>query len=182
RETALAAALFRRRSGGLFPVALSSDLQVDSLMQRKDDVLAAHDRFLGNQLERNGVAVWHGRARFVDAHTVSVEAVGGGSRQATGQTIILATGSRPRTPPGIPVDHEHVLDSDSILSLAYLPRSLVVLGGGVIACEYASIFAALGVDVTIVDRAPRPLGFLDAEIADRFVATFGGRFIGERAV
>ena len=65
--------------------------------------------------------------------------------------MIIATGSVPRTPPGIPIDHEHVLDSDSILSMRYLPASLAVLGAGVIASEYAFIFAALGVKVVMID-------------------------------
>ncbi|MCB1686660.1 MAG: FAD-dependent oxidoreductase, partial [Pseudomonadales bacterium] len=80
------------------------------------------------------------------------------------------------------VDHEAIYDSDSILSLAYLPESLVVLGGGVIACEYASIFSLLGVKVTLVDRFPRPLGFLDADLTSRFLEAFeagGGEFVGE---
>ena len=75
--------------------------------------------------------------------------------------IIIATGSRPRSPAHLGVDHEHVLDSDSILSLAYLPRSLLVLGGGVIASEYAATFAALGCKVTQADQHERPLTFLD---------------------
>ena len=83
------------------------------------------------------------------------------------------------------MDHEHVLDSDSILSLAYLPRSLAVLGGGVIASEYASVMSQLGVAVTMVDRAPRPLAFLDPELSSGFVASFqagGGRYLAERKV
>ena len=72
----------------------------------------------------------------------------------------------------IQVDHEHVLDSDSILSLPYLPRTLIVLGSGVIACEYASIFAALGCEVTLVDKAAEPLGFLDAVLRAGFLAAF----------
>jgi NAD(P) transhydrogenase len=85
----------------------------------------------------------------------------------------------------VPVDHEHILDSDSILSLAYLPQSLIVLGGGVIACEYASIFALLGVRVTMIDRNPRPLMFMDAELTDHFVNALrrrGGDFLGGMGV
>jgi NAD(P) transhydrogenase len=86
--------------------------------------------------------------------------------------ILLATGSRPRHVASVPVDHEHILDSDSILSLAYIPRSLIVLGSGVIACEYASIFAALGCAVTLVDKAPEPLGFLDSSLRAGFLEAF----------
>jgi NAD(P) transhydrogenase len=95
--------------------------------------------------------------------------------------VIIATGSRPRSPAGLNVDHEVVFDSDSILSLAELPRSLAVLGGGVIACEYASIFAGLGVQVTILDRGARPLAFLDADLSAGFLAAFtemGGTYVG----
>jgi NAD(P) transhydrogenase len=96
--------------------------------------------------------------------------------------VILAVGSRPRQPDGIPVDHEHVFDSDSILSMTYLPSSLVVLGGGVVASEYASIFASLGVRVTMIDRGARPLGFLDEDLTDRFLRRLeanGSAFVGE---
>src|SRR5262249_55450016 len=77
------------------------------------------------------------------------------------------------------------LDSDSMLSFMYLPASLTVLGSGVIACEYASIFAALGVQVTIIDRYERPLSFMDAELTQRFVRSFeahGGRFVGQQCI
>ncbi|MDA1232042.1 MAG: FAD-dependent oxidoreductase, partial [Planctomycetota bacterium] len=99
----------------------------------------------------------------------------------TADTIIIATGSRPRNPPNVAVDHENILDSDSILSMTYLPRSIVILGGGVIACEYASTFASLGVKVTLLDKAPMPLGFLDPELVDFFVKQLtatGGEFCG----
>jgi NAD(P) transhydrogenase len=97
----------------------------------------------------------------------------------------MATGSRPRTPEGIEVDHDRVLDSDSVLSMTYLPRSLIVLGAGVVASEYASIFASLGVNVTMIDRGKRPMSFLDAELTDAFLKSFtatGSRFLPERAV
>jgi NAD(P) transhydrogenase len=83
--------------------------------------------------------------------------------------------------PAIEVDHEHILDSDSILSLPYIPRSMVVLGSGVIACEYASIFAALGCKVTMLDKAPEPLGFLDPALRSGFLSGFrsmGGDYRG----
>src|SRR6185503_13164632 len=112
---------------------------------------------------------------------VAVQAVDGTRRHARAETIMIATGSRPRTPPHVPVDHENILDSDSILSLIYLPASLTVLGAGVIANEYASTFSALGVQVTMIDKGERPLGFLDPELTDVFLAGFaarGGRFLG----
>jgi len=114
-----------------------------------------------------------------------VLALDGSTRRLTAEAIFIATGSRPRSPAEIPIDHENILDSDSLLSMLYLPGSLTVLGGGVIACEYASIFANLGVEVTLIDRADRPLKFMDGELVARFVADFernGGRFLGERSI
>jgi len=108
-----------------------------------------------------------------------VQRVDGIRRVLHAPRILLATGSRPRHVAAIQVDHEHVLDSDSVLSLSYIPRTLIVLGSGVIACEYASIFAALGCAVTLVDKAAEPLGFLDAQLRAGFIAAFramGGQY------
>lgn len=172
RETAVRLTGFRARMGEHMAIEIPGDLQLASLMGRMESVVTAHVAYQAAQMERNGIEQVHGRARFVDAHTVAVESVYGETRRLHATTIVVATGSRPRTPAEIPIDHEHVFDSDSILSMAYLPRSLVVLGAGVIACEYATIFAALGVQVTMVDKGDRPLGFLDPEILDRFVLAF----------
>jgi NAD(P) transhydrogenase len=169
RETAVAFDAFRRRTAGVVDVAVPPGTRLESLMQRLDAVVAAHQRFMGEQLARNGVELRHGRARFVDPHTVRIDDIDGGTRFVRAEVVLIATGSRPRAPADVPVDHEHVLDSDSILSLTWLPASLVVLGGGVLASEYASIFATLGVAVTMVDAGARPLAFLDAEIVEQFV-------------
>ncbi len=186
RETAVRMTAFRARLGRHMRVEIPADLQLASLMDRMEAVVAAHAAYQAAQIQRNGIELVHGRARFVDPHTLAVESVYGETRHLRAGTIVIATGSRPRTPPEIPIDHEHVFDSDSILGMAYLPKSLVVLGSGVIACEYATIFAALGVQVTIVDRAARPLAFLDGEILDRFVAAFeanpGCTFVGNAKV
>jgi NAD(P) transhydrogenase len=183
RETALALSNFRKRSGGVVEVSLGTDVQLESLMTRKGQVIDAHHAFLAESLAAEGVEVWHGRARFLEPRLLAVLSVGGQTRLVEARGVIIATGSRPRTPPDVPVDHEHVLDSDSVLSMAWLPRSLTVLGSGVIASEYASIFSTLGVQVTMVDRAERPLSFLDDELSAGFVRAFeaqGGRSIGGR--
>jgi NAD(P) transhydrogenase len=185
RETALSLVGFKRRSGDIFNVSMREDMQVASLMARMEQVIAAHQATLGKQLEREGILRWHGRARFLDKDTVEVRCIDGAVKVVSGAYSIIATGSRPRTPPEIPVDHTYILDSDSFLSMIYLPTSLTILGAGVIACEYASIFAALGVKVTIVDKAERPLGFLDAELTERFVTAFetaGGKFLGKKKI
>ena len=164
RETAVALGLLRRQSAGVLDVRPPEALELASLMTRLDEVITAHQALIADQLDRNGIARWHGRARFVSPHVVEIRGVDGSVRRANAKYIVIATGSKPRNPAGVPIDHEHVLDSDSILTLPYLPRSLTVIGGGVIATEYACIFAALGVSVTMIDRSPRPLAFLDEEL------------------
>lgn len=178
RETALE---FERlkRSSEVFEGRLRSDVPMSVLLHRLDEVVKAHECYMADQLERNGVIYRHGRARFLSPHEVELEAIDGVRQGLQADTIVLATGSRPRSIPEIPVDHENVLDSDSILSMIYLPRSLTVVGGGVIACEYAATFALLGVEVTLIDKASRPLSFMDKEIVDVFqrsVEQQGGRF------
>lgn len=174
-----------RQNAALFDFTLGEDTEMATLMNRLGEVLKAHDQYLSEQVARNGVQRIHGRASFVDNHTLAVVKVGGESIQLTAETIIIATGSIPRKPNNIPVDHEHILDSDSILSMMYLPSSLTVLGGGVIASEYASIFQALGVKVTMIDRYPSPLGFLDSDLSHTFVKAFeamGGTWLGSHKV
>ena len=180
RETALALRSLERRTGGVLRAELREDLEVASLMTRLDEVVGSHQRYIGEQLRRNDVTIWHGNARFAAPRELEVTAPNGSKRRLRAQHIVLATGSRPRTPDGVVVDHDRVLDSDSILSMTYLPRSLIVLGAGVIASEYASIFASLGVEVTMIDRGPRPMGFLDAELTGAFLKSFsaaGSRFL-----
>ncbi|MGE3536727.1 MAG: Si-specific NAD(P)(+) transhydrogenase [Candidatus Tectimicrobiota bacterium] len=185
RESALSLVSFKQRCAEFFHLQMREDVQVPNLMARLQRVVQEHERYMGEQLQRSNVAQCRGRARFLSPHTLSILAPDGHVTEVTGDTIVIATGSRPRTPPEIPVDHEHILDSDSMLSLIYLPASLTVLGSGVIACEYASIFAALGVKVTMIDRHARPLGFLDEELTQRFLRSFearGGHFIGQQQV
>jgi NAD(P) transhydrogenase len=184
RETA-AQMVRLRRGADVFDAKIGAGTEIARLLTRLDRVVGAHVRYMGDQLRRNGIDVLKGRARFATPHVVEVESVSGEVRACEASLVVIATGSRPRTPPDIPVDHENILDSDSILSLSYLPASLAILGAGVIASEYASIFALLGVEVTLIDRADRPLRFLDAELVERFVGELersGGRFFGGQAV
>ncbi len=181
RENALHIARVKQQMASM-DIEFREDQQVATLMGSLGQVLDAHDDYIVRQLERNDISVIHGKARFLDQHTLEVTRLRGRKTLLNAGTIILATGSRPRDPEDIPVDHENILDSDSILSMIYLPRSLVVLGGGVIACEYATIFAALGVEVTIIDSYPKPLGFLDPDLTDAFVDDISRhhcRFIGK---
>jgi NAD(P) transhydrogenase len=185
RESAILLARFKQHYADIFQISLRPDLEVASLMTRLHHVVQAHVTYMEEQLLRNGIDCWHGRAGFVSPHELEVLGVKGERRRVRGRFIVVGTGSRPRVPANIPIDHEHILDSDSVLSMLYLPASLTVLGAGVIASEYASMFATLGVQVTIIDQGKRPLGFLDAELTDRFVQSLeerGGRFLGQQKV
>jgi NAD(P) transhydrogenase len=173
------------RGADVFDAKIGAGTEIARLLTRLDRVVSAHERYMADQLGRNGIAVLKGRARFASPRTVTVESPSGERRTIESDLIVIATGSRPRNPPEVPVDHENVLDSDSILSLAYLPASLAILGAGVIASEYASIFALLGVEVVMVDKGDRPLRFLDADLTERFVGALqrtGSRFLGGESV
>jgi len=183
RESALYLAGLKQRAAGLAKPELDGNLKVAGLMKRLEAVLRAHEGFMRRQIDSAGIEFLRGRARFLSPDELEVVPPIGTAHRMRGRRILLATGSRPRQAPEMNLDHENILDSDSILSLIYLPRSLTVLGAGVIACEFATIFQALGVQVTMIDKAPRPLGFLDGEITARFVAAFermGGRFLGNQ--
>ena len=185
RETAVTLTAFRRRSGGIYEISHDSQLSLQSLMTRLDQVVHAHQNTAQQALDMSGVERARGKASFVSDHEVAIRDVLGNHETVTADRIVIATGSRPRNPPNVDVDHENILDSDSVLSMSYLPQSMVVLGSGVIACEYASTFAALGVRVVMVDKWPRPLGFLDDDLVGVYLQHFqesGGEFCGGRKV
>ncbi len=117
------------------------------------------------QLSRNGIDVVHGVARFIDPHQVRVE---GPQTDATieADRIILAVGTRPASSPKVPVNGRTIVNSDQILDLPALPRSLIVVGGGVIGVEYTCMFAILGVRVTLIEKRNRLLEFADQEIIE----------------
>jgi len=134
--------------------------RVNGVIERELDVVA-------RQLSRNGIDIIPGTARFIDPHTVSING-GHLDRQASAEHFLIACGSVPAPPP-VDADHETILTSDDIVRLPRLPKSLAVIGGGVIGVEYASMFAELGVEVTVVDRHERLLEFCDHEIVDELM-------------
>lgn len=175
RETALHLSGLRQRAAGLHCLARSpidAGTKLANLMARLDAVVLGHEHFLGAQLSRNGIEFLRGNARFDGPGRIFIDRADGRVERVAAQQVVLATGSRPRQVPGFHVDGHNIVDSDSILTLEHLPNSLLVLGGGVIACEFATVFQALDVAVTIVDRAERPLAFLDREIGERFTRSF----------
>ncbi len=116
------------------------------------------------QLRRNDVALIHGEASFLDPHTLAIRGESG-MKQVTAQHVVIAVGTRPAPTPGVEADGVIVLNSDQLVNLKTLPRTLAVVGAGVIGIEYASMFAAVGVQVTLVERRERPLEFLSSDSA-----------------
>jgi NAD(P) transhydrogenase len=167
RETALFLSGFRQRELYGLSVELRPEVAVPRLLSRKDTVRELEVNRIQWNLERHHVPLLVGVARFVDPHTIELASAGGSPRRVTSEFFLVATGSKPHQPAGVPFDDEDVDDSDTILQIDRLPKTLLVVGGGVIGCEYAAMFAAMHVDVTLVEARPRLLPFLDTEIAER---------------
>jgi NAD(P) transhydrogenase len=137
------------------------------LLARTHHVIGKEQDVVRSQLMRNRIELYTGHARFTDEHTLCVEDTVRGDRQTvTGHHIVIATGTKPARPPGVEFDEDRVLDSDGILDLKSLPASMVVVGAGVIGIEYASMFAALGTKVTVVEKRDTMLDFCDPEIVE----------------
>jgi NAD(P) transhydrogenase len=118
-----------------------------------------------DQLKRNGVDVLHGTGKFIDAHHLRVEN-SNGYAEIEGKYVVIATGTTPAKNPNVPINGRNIIDSDQILSMPQIPRTLIVVGGGVIGVEYACMFATLGVRVIIVEKRPRLLEFADTEMVE----------------
>jgi NAD(P) transhydrogenase len=143
-------------------------------VRRKEGVIAQQESVILQRLLRSGVALIPGEASFLDAHTMQVTDSSGNTRRISAEVIVLATGSRPRRPASVPFDKKTVLDSTSILNLRHLPKTLLVVGGGVIACEFISIFAALGVQVRVVDSHAQLLEYLSGDVVSVLADSFLG--------
>ena len=166
RETALYFSGLRQR--GLYGVdyRIKHDITIGDFMHRERAVVDASWHLMEQNLQRHGVTRIQGQARFVSPHAIEVARYKEEDRPLTADIFLLATGSHPMRPAEIPFDGSVIVDSDDVLSLAAIPKRLVVIGGGVIGCEYASIFAALGVRVTLVNTHERLLMHLDADLSD----------------
>jgi NAD(P) transhydrogenase len=166
RESALYFSGLKQR--GLYGIdySLKENLTVHDFMYHEREVVEMERKRILKNLEQHGIELLRGEACFEDPHTIAVSGKAG-LRQLRGEVILIATGSKPHRPGEIAFDDVHTFDSDTFLQMDRIPKSLAVIGGGVIGCEYASIFRALGVDVTLVDGRDRLLPFLDLEIANR---------------
>jgi len=181
REAALYLTGFRRRDVYEVGLDLAPETAVERLRHRTDDVVRLMTESAAANLRRHGVDVIHGTATLGPDLTVIIRAADGGeSRVVRAAVIIITTGSRPFLPPGTPIDDPDILDSDGAALLDHPLRSLVVVGGGAVGCEFASIFTALGAEVVLVDSGPRLLPFMDGEISDLLAATF--RAMGMRVL
>ncbi len=145
---------------------VKEDITVEDLRTRFLDVIRRETDVIKDQLTRNHVSIVEGTARFADPHTVIVERPDGSKRQITADKIVIASGTRPARPTTVAFDDRTVFDSDGLMGLERIPGSLVVVGSGVVGVEYASIFAALGTKVTVVDKRRRILEFCDDEIIE----------------
>jgi NAD(P) transhydrogenase len=167
REAVLHLSGYRER--GLYGASytVKQHITMDDLLFRTDHVIRHEIDVTRHQLMRNQVEMLAAEASFVDPHTIRLNYMDGrGQREITTANIVVATGTNATKDEHIPFDERRIFISDDILRLDRLPRTLAVIGAGVIGCEYASIFAALGVRVTLVDKRPRLLPFVDAELVE----------------
>jgi NAD(P) transhydrogenase len=167
RETAVFLSGFRHRElEGIDCRGLKEDVSVGQFLRRAELVKQRERSRIGDNLQRHGITTFRGHARFRDANTVAIRYGDGSEICVSGDIFLIATGSRPYRPPQFSLAEAGIFDSDSILHLAQIPRRMLVNGGGVIGCEYACMFAELGVDVAIVEKRDRIVGFLDREIGE----------------
>ena len=144
---------------------LRRDASVEDFMYRKNFVSKTEGEAIEVNLKRHGVDIFHGVASFEDAHTISID----GKEKIQGEYIIIASGSYPFHPPGIPFDGKRVHDSDTILEITRIPNSLCIVGAGVIGCEYSTIFSTMGTKVHLVNNRDEILPFLDKELSHELV-------------
>ena len=145
---------------------VKAEITMEDLRERTGQVIAREIDVIRNQLQRNHVELVQGSARFVDAHQLSVDGEAGSERRLGAEVVVIAVGTQPAHPESVDFDGRTIIDSDGLLSLEHVPDSLVVVGAGVIGIEYASMLAALGTKVTVVDQRPEMLEFCDGEVVE----------------
>ena len=179
RESALYFSRLRQR--GLYGIdySLKDGLTIKDFMHRERTVVRKERRMIEDHVEEHGISLFQGEGSLKDAHTVLIKS-SRGEREIIGEVILIATGSSPHHPTEIPFDGKLIFDSDTILNLKQIPKTMVVVGGGVIGTEYASIFMALGIQVTLIEPKGKIVGFVDSEIRQRLtdqLLKFGVDFI-----
>ncbi len=159
---------FHRSLGSLSVSRSTNRPTMEQLLERVESVVRREAEVVEDQLWRNEIELIRGEASFQDPHTLLVRSEEG-SRSVTADRILIAVGTTPAPPPGVSVDRDVIVTSDDLVQLRRLPRKMAVVGGGVIGIEYASMFAALEIDVTLVDKRERLLEFLDGEIVEELM-------------
>jgi NAD(P) transhydrogenase len=165
REAVLYLSGFRQRTLYGAEYRLKKTITIEDLVFRANHIIKNEIEIVQNQMARNGIDLIFGEARFLDPHRLFIQ-------QADTQTehrahvIVIAVGTEPARPAEIPFDDETIIDTDGLLTLKHIPASITIVGGGVIGTEYASILAMLGVPVTLIDKRPRLLEFVDAQIIE----------------
>jgi len=165
REVILYLTGFRQRAFYGADYTLKDRITIQDLRDRVRTVIGREYEVITAQLRRNGVELVDGLARFLDPHRLLVEDVQG-AREIEGDRILIACGTRPARDPHVPFDGERILVADQLGAVEQMPQELIVVGAGVVGLEYASMFAALGIKVTVVDQRPEVLDFCDEEMVD----------------
>ncbi|MGP4030272.1 Si-specific NAD(P)(+) transhydrogenase [Actinomadura sp. 3N407] len=145
---------------------VKEDITVTDLGMRTQHVIGRETDVVRSQLARNRVTVLPGRGRFLEPNTIGITSAGDREQKVTADRIVIATGTRPARPDTVDFDDRTIIDSDGIINMDRIPETMVVVGAGVIGIEYASMFAALGTKVTVVERRERMLDFCDLEIIE----------------
>ena len=153
-------------------VSLQEDLTVQDLMAHKEFVSGMEVKRVLANLDPHGVELIGGKGKLTGPHTVEVALNDGGTRLLEAGVIVLSTGTSPYRPKNMPFESDSVFDSDQVLEMKKVPSSMIVYGAGVIGCEYAGMFAALGVKVTLVEPRDAILPFIDNEVADTLINMF----------
>jgi len=165
REAVLYLSGFRQRNLYGTGYRVKDTITIEDLIFRATHVITNEIRIVQDQMRRNRVDMIYGTASFVDQRRLLVQQASG-IVEHTAHFIVIAVGTEPARPPEIPFDDQSIIDTDALLTLKRIPQSIVIVGGGVIGTEYASILATIGVPVTLIDKRPRLLEFVDAEIID----------------
>lgn len=169
RETVLFLSGWRQRGIYGRSYKVKDVITAEDLKQRLHQTLNQEIETVQHQMQRNNVETAHGHARFKDEHTIVVEDYDGSMHEYTGDYFVICVGTRTHRPENVPFDGEAIIDSDEILDLKTIPRKMLVVGGGVIGLEYATIFKALDIDVTVLESNDYVLGFVDREIVDELI-------------
>ena len=170
RESALRLSGLRDLDIEGMEIRVAENISVQELMAHKEYVCRMEEERIYANLERHGIELVQGRARLNGPSDVAVTLNEGGTRVLRGDVIVLATGSSPYRPGGLPFESESVWDSDQILGMKTIPKSMVVYGAGVIGCEYAGMFAALGVEVTLIEPREMIIHFIDSEVVETLLS------------